>query len=253
MLSRSSGEVLVRQMLKPDLGVRGIYVLSSDDSYFLITNRGAPYNKDRTQIKPMPQGIGNLFFTGQIIAINRETGKQQWSRPVNVEQWGLSLSQPKSLPLLILARRMTHRLPGKPQSSYVEMALIDKRNGCEIVPKLKLPSRNEYHYLVRGDKDKEVVSVVFKNPKSNFSIKFSEAPLESGASQEPAQLVHQEKSGIQSAAETVRGAIDKAMKLAADAAKQIQKEKAQRERQQAGQEKRQAVPLQDKKKDAPQR
>ena len=253
VLSRSSGEVLVRQMLKPDLGVRGIYVLSSDDSYFLITNRGAPYNKDRTQIKPMPQGIGNLFFTGQIIAINRETGKQQWSRPVNVEQWGLSLSQPKSLPLLILARRMTHRLPGKPQSSYVEMALIDKRNGCEIVPKLKLPSRNEYHYLVRGDKDKEVVSVVFKNPKSNFSIKFSEAPLESGASQEPAQLVHQEKSGIQSAAETVRGAIDKAMKLAADAAKQIQKEKAQRERQQAGQEKRQAVPLQDKKKDAPQR
>ena len=179
ILDRGDGEVLIEHMQKPDLGVQGIYVLSAKDTYFLITNRGAPYNKGTIKIQPMPQGVGNVFFTGQIVAIDRKSGEPRWSRPIDVEQWGLSLSQPEGLPLLILARRVTPRPPGKPSISYVEMALIDKQSGREIVAKQKLP-KSEYSYRVRGDKDAEMVHILFRTHDSDFSIAFSETPFRSG-------------------------------------------------------------------------
>ena len=253
VLDRGNGQKLIEHHFKPDLGVRGIYVLSSEDSYFLITNRGAPYNKGKTtKIQPMPQGAGNIFFTGQILAIDRSTGNPRWSRPLDVEQWGLSLSQPQDLPLLILARRVTHRPPGNRSINYVEMALIDKRSGREIVPKMKL-SHREYYYTVQGDKNSEVVDVLFKNSDSNFAIQFSDTPLGPDTATEPAQLVHEPSSWLQSAAQSVLGSLERAKKLAAETARQMAEEKVKRERQQAKQKEREVLPRKAQKEDVPEK
>jgi outer membrane protein assembly factor BamB/tetratricopeptide (TPR) repeat protein len=252
ILDRGDGEVLIEHMQKPDLGVQGIYVLSAKDTYFLITNRGAPYNKDTTKIQPIPQGVGNIFFTGQIIAIDRKSGESRWSRPIDVEQWGLSLSQPVGLPLLILARRVTRRPPGSRSISYVEMALIDKQSGREIIAKQKLP-RSESYYRVLGDKDAEMVRILFRNHASDFAIVFSETPLDPDEPQDPAQLVHKTvpRSGLQSATQAVLESLGKAMKFASEAAQKMAEEKAQREQQQAEQKKAQAAPPQRQKEAQP--
>ena len=231
VIDRGTGKIRIKHQLASDVNVRGIYVIASDDSYFLITNQGAPYNKDQTKYQAMPQGLGNIFFSGQIRAIDRKTGDLRWSRPVDVEQWGLSLTQPRGLPLLILARRVTRRPPGNRSISFVEMALLDKRTGREIVPKVKLPHR-EYYYLVQGDKDTETVDILFKNPASNFAIQFTEVPLAEDATSGPAELVHQKQSWIVSTARGVLDSLEEAKQMAKEVAREVAREKAKRDREQ---------------------
>lgn len=231
VIDRGTGEIQVKHQLASDVNVRGIYVVASDDSYFLVTNQGAPYNKDRTKYQAMPQGLGNIFFSGQILAIDRHTGDLRWSRPVDVEQWGLSLTQPRGLPLLILARRVTRRPPGNRSISFVEMALLDKRTGREIVPKVKLPHR-EYYYLVQGNKETETVDILFKNPASNFAIQFTEVPRAEDATSGPAELVHQKQSWVESTARSVLDSLEEAKQVAKEMAREVAREKAKRDREQ---------------------
>ena len=234
VIDRSSGEVQMNHRLTPDSSIRGIYVLSSDDSYYLITNRGAPYNKDRTKIQPMPQGVGNIFFSGQLLAIDRQTGNPRWSRPVDVEQWGFTLAQPRGLPLLILARRVTRRPPGSRSVSYVEMALLDKQTGREIVPKMKF-SHREYYYLVQGDKDTETIDVLFKNSTLNFAIQFTREPHAVAIPAGPAQLTHRKQSWLESTARDVLSSLEDAKEVAKQIARDVAREKARQEQEETKQ------------------
>jgi hypothetical protein len=147
---------------------------------------------------------------------------------------------------------VTRRPPGNRSITYVEMALIDKQSGREIIAKQKLPS-SEYYYRVLGDKDAETVRILFRKHASDFSIVFSKTPLDPDEPQEPAQLTHKTvpRSGLQSATQAVLESLGKAMKLASEAAQKMAEEKAQREQQQAEQKKAQAVPPQRQKKAQP--
>ena len=224
LLDLEGGEVLVDQMLDADPKVKGIYVLPADDSYLVVTNRGATYNQKTTKIQPVPQGSGSIFFSGQIIAIDRQTGALRWERPVRVEQWGLSLGQPPGLPILVLARRVTLRPPGGRTTSHVEMALIDKRSGREVVEKQKLPSRN-YYFRVGGDRDGKMIHLLFRNRVSNFSLQLTDEPLDPEQTADLADLATS-TSGLEAATRAVLDSLGRAMQLANEAALKTAAEKA---------------------------
>ena len=115
-------------------------------------------------------------------------------------------------------------------------------------------SHREYYYTVRGDKNSEVVDVLFKNSDSNFAIQFSDTPLGPDTATEPAQLVHESSSWLQSAAQSVLGSLERAKKLAAETARQMAEEKVKLERQQAAEQKeRETLPRKDQKKDVPEK
>ena len=109
------------------------------------------------------------------------------------------------------------------------MALLDKRTGREVVPKVKLPHR-EYYYLVQGNKDTETVDILFKNPASNFAIHFTDEALAKDATSGPAQLVHQKQSWIESTARSVLDSLEDAKQVAKEMAREVAREKEKRDR-----------------------
>ncbi len=225
-LDLEDGRVTVDQTIDADPKVNGIYVFPSEDSYLLVTNRGAAYNLKTTRFQPVPQGTGSIFFSGQIVAIDKRTGKFKWKRPIEVEKWGLSLAQPPGLPILVLARRVTKRPAGGRTTSHVEMALIDKRTGREVVPRQQLSNR-EYFFRVEGDPKKHEVQLLFRNRPSNFIVQLTDDALDPDQSVEPADLRYQPEpsSGLKDAARAILGSVGNAVKLANEAALQAAEEK----------------------------
>ena len=93
----------------------------------------------------------------------------------------------------------------------------------------------------------------FKNSDSNFAIQFSDTPLGPDTATEPAQLVHESSSWLESAAQSVLREIERAKKLAAETARQMAEEKVKRERQQAKQKEREVLPRKAQKEDVPEK
>ncbi|MFP6693210.1 MAG: hypothetical protein VB875_09345, partial [Pirellulales bacterium] len=165
--------------LDEELGLKGIYMIPSQDQYILVTTRGASRVANKRQIYPMPQQHGSALVTGRIYAFDSRTGELQWptvgpeQTPVSaqVKQYGLVLNQAPELPVLVFARREVQN--NKYSTSFL---IIDKRTGRLAVPP-KLISRVYDNFDLSSDYGSKTLTVYFQNRSSNFSLKFTDEPL----------------------------------------------------------------------------
>ncbi|MFP6667223.1 MAG: PQQ-binding-like beta-propeller repeat protein [Pirellulales bacterium] len=175
----ATGEKKVDRMLDKELGLKGIYMIPSQDQYILVTTRGASRVANKRQIYPMPQQHGSALVTGRIYAFDSRTGELQWptvgpeQTPVSaqVKQYGLVLNQAPELPVLVFARREVQN--NKYSTSFL---IIDKRTGRLAVPP-KLISRVYDNFDLSSDYGSKTLTVYFQNRSSNFSLKFTDEPL----------------------------------------------------------------------------
>lgn len=175
----ATGEKKADRMLDKEPGLKGIYIIPSQDQYILVTTRGASRVADKRQIYPMPQQHGSALVTGRVYAFDSKTGELQWpavgpeQTPVSAEvkQYGLVLNQPPELPIVAFARREVQN--NKYSTSFL---FIDKRTGRLVVPP-KLISRVYDNFDLSSNFGSKTLTVYFQNRSSNFSLKFTDEPL----------------------------------------------------------------------------
>jgi hypothetical protein len=169
----------------------------------------------------VPQGAGNAFVSGSVYAFDRQTGKPLWPYPATLEQWGLPLTQPMDLPVLVFARRVTEKTKGN--RTRLSFLFMDKRTGQLVVDPEPLDIR-EYHFQLEGDEENKRVTVLFRKRDTNLSLQFTDTPKSSTgtavSSEGPVQLPGEQpvkKGGIKAVIGAVLEAVGKAA-LAAQAA-----------------------------------
>ena len=111
---------------------------------------------------------------GYIQAINRKTGKAQWSSAVRIDRFGLLENQPRDLPVLLFARKLRAKPPAQTATWRADVVCLDRRDGRRLfeVAEMKISS-SEYRMQASSEH-----GIDFRFPSSEFyRLQFSDDPV----------------------------------------------------------------------------
>lgn len=173
LVSLADGKQLVKQQLAAEEQLQGIYLLRSQREYLLATS-SPPRNEPNVSIQPLPVSPSSPPISGRLYAFDRTSGEKLWPAPVEVAQYGLLLSQPCNLPVLVLARQV-HRLnPTTARDPKISVMCIDKRTGKVVYQNDQLPGTTIGNMEVTGDVAHHTMTITL--PSRIVSLAFSDSP-----------------------------------------------------------------------------
>ena len=191
MLSLADGSKLIEEQLELEPNLQNIFVERSAEQDILFVNRPsrnpatwqnpfgnvAPGRRNGPAMLVRPsvniQPVGDIQFSGRIYAFNRATHKQQWPRPVVVEQRGYSSTEPNELPVLTFLGNILETTP-RPngENQHGSVLCLDKRTGRVLYQSDTLPPVNAVDMQANTD-DR---SITVASPPSSIMLKFTNQP-----------------------------------------------------------------------------
>ena len=135
LLDWLTGKDIITTKIPKPRGVSNIYVLPSKDHYFLMTH----YVSRRAKANVSAPSVGShcVEVSGDVFALDRKTGKQTWSAPASLKGFGITLDQPRNVPLLTFVRQSYIR-NGRTSTQKIGYMCLDKRDGRLLVPQGEL-------------------------------------------------------------------------------------------------------------------
>ncbi len=127
VLDVAAGRPLVTAQLAKTDNLVDLTVLRGPDRYLVFPNDTGGPGLQRVAVGTV--GVQSRIVHGTIVAFDRRTGEQQWTR--KIEEQGLPLDQALGAPTLVLtAQRMIQRVPGQRiNTNRFKLALLDTRTG----------------------------------------------------------------------------------------------------------------------------
>ena len=167
------GDVLIRAQLEPTKNLASIYAVRSNDQYVVAANESAPDSEQDVSVTSAPIGYQSPMIHGRVYALNRRTGQLQWPVPARIEQFGLPLDQPMDLPVLAFLRNV-RKNNGRERETTTELLVLDRRDGRILLREKDINSYTGI-YQLRGDPDKNVVSLLL--PGATYTFQFTDDPV----------------------------------------------------------------------------
>ena len=111
-------------------------------------------------------------FDGQVFAFAAQTGKPLWTRPAEVREQALMLTQPVDAPVITFAGSHTMQSVNG-STNLVSILLLEKSSGRVLISEDNLPQA-PYYFAVSCNADSNEVLVEMVN--RSFRLKFTDAP-----------------------------------------------------------------------------
>lgn len=168
-------EPLLQAQLEPDQDLRSVHVLRSQDQYLVATNRlgQTAANNAAIQVRSIVTGGDVPLVTGRLYAFDRRSGQPSWPAPVDIDQFGLPMDQPRETPVLLLLRQFTPPAAQGPRREQTAILCLDRRNGQPLLDKTDIPTQTNAFEII-ADRRKQTVTVVL--PAKTFAITLSDPP-----------------------------------------------------------------------------
>ncbi len=158
LLALADGKQLIADHLEPESSLMNIYLLKFRDGYLLVTN-GPPRNEPNVSVQAVPNVANSPLITGRIYAFDAASGKRLWPAPAVVAQQSLLLSQPRELPVLVMARQMHRSGPLNQREPKLSVLCLDKRTGRVVYQNEQLPGSAITNFELNGDPTAGTVTV----------------------------------------------------------------------------------------------
>lgn len=155
--------------LAADPRLASIYVLRQTDRYLLMTNRPITTPLPDTNVQAAPGGFYAPLVSGSLYAFERATGKPQWAEPVEIEQYGFPVDQPRTTPVVVFLRHLNSTAPGTPRTTRTSVLGVDLRSGRKILDE-EFPATTSGYSLVA---DLSAQSVELGLPGHRYTIQFA--------------------------------------------------------------------------------
>jgi outer membrane protein assembly factor BamB len=171
----ADGHFVVDSPIEAESALLDIYLLASRNRLLLFTNRPWPSNQDGVSVQAVPGMLNNPLLTGMAYGFDRQSGKLLWQ--TKIEKQGLTLDQPRELPVLVFASRIYERQGGQgPVNTepYTSVMCLDKRTGA-----IAYQERIKGHigmFEVAAEPDERIVAL--KLLRHTVRMKFTEEPPE---------------------------------------------------------------------------
>ncbi len=173
ILSLSQGVKRFECQLEEEKKLTNLYVLRSADQYLVVAN--SPSTSDsKVNIQSAPIGIHSPLVSGNLFALDRQTGKSQWDRPIRIDRFGFPLDQATEVPTLTFLRHETPQTKSGPRKYQSSILMIDRRDGRQLLSKQDIPARTD-SYQIEGNPSQQLVSV--RLPGKVLNIKFTDRPI----------------------------------------------------------------------------
>jgi len=165
-------EPLLQAQLEPDQALRMVHVLRSRDQYLVAANRvgQTPADNAAIQVRSIVTGGDVPLVTGRLYAFDRRSGRPSWPAPVDIDQFGLPMDQPRETPVLLLLRQFTPPGAQGPRREQTSILCLDRRTGQPLLDKTDIPTQTNAFEIV-ADRRKQTVTVIL--PAKTFVIALS--------------------------------------------------------------------------------
>ncbi len=157
--------------LPTDQRLVGAKLIVSDDQFTVAALLQLQTDPHFTMRKPNNDTSINEGF---IQAINRRTGKAQWSSAVRIDRFGLLENQPRDLPVLLFARKQRAKPPAQAVPWRADVVCLDRRDGRRLfdIAPMKISS-SEYRMQASSEQ-----GIDFRFPNNDFyRLQFSGDPV----------------------------------------------------------------------------
>jgi outer membrane protein assembly factor BamB len=207
LISLVDGKSLVDCEIEAEPRLSEIYLLGSRERVLLFTNRAWAHGQDGISVQAVPGVLNNPLLNGMAYAFDRKTGQKLWQAPIDKQ--GLTLDQPRELPVLVFASRVYERQAAQGNVNtqpYTSVMCLDKRTG-----KVAYQEKMAGHIgIFEIDSRPEERIVELKLLRHSVRMKFTDEPIppeEEAAADaaekpaEPADTPPPQEAGEEAAAE----------------------------------------------------
>ena len=166
-------EPLLQTQLEPDKDLRLVHVLRSQDQYLVATNRvgQTPANNAAVQVRSIVTGGDVPLVTGRLYAFDRRNGQPSWPAPVDIDQFGLPMDQPRETPVLLLLRQVAPPAAQGPRREQTSILCLDRRTGQPLLEKTEIPTQTNA-YEMAADRPQRTVTIGL--PSKTFVLTFGD-------------------------------------------------------------------------------
>ncbi len=161
------GQSLVEYQANPLPYLGKIHLFAGSDHYWIAAEVNLHTTADRTRL-PFSQ-LDFVTFNGQLMAFAAKDGQPLWSRPAEVRQESLMLSQPVDSPVIVFASTHT-RQDANASRQLVDMLLLEKSSGRVLFSEEGLPqSPNHCVTVVNSATDEVFVEMINRLVRLKFT------------------------------------------------------------------------------------
>jgi outer membrane protein assembly factor BamB len=162
--------------LEPEEKLETVHVLRSSDTYLIVTNRDGEASADSHQvrIRAITGGGAVPLVTGRMYSLDRTSGQPNWKSPVEIEQFGLPVSQPPDSPVVMLLRHVVPNTSQGTRRQHTEVLVLDRRDGRVLMNRDDIPAQTAT-FAVVADPLKHAVLVSL--PVKSFRLQFTDDPI----------------------------------------------------------------------------
>jgi outer membrane protein assembly factor BamB len=178
LIALADGKQLVNERLEPETSLTGIFLLRFHEGYLLATN-GQARPEPNISVQAVPNVANSPLISGRVYAFETGTGKKLWPSPVVLSQQSLLLSQPRELPVLVLARQVHRPGPLNARDPKISLLCLEKRTGRVVYQNEQLPGSAIASFELNGDPAAGTVSVAIGSRL--VTLTFTDEPLEAPA------------------------------------------------------------------------
>lgn len=169
------GKIVIDAPIEAEKSLLEIYLLPSRERLLLFTNRPWTSNQEGVSVQAVPGMLNNPLLTGMVYGFDRGSGQLLWRAALDKQ--GLTLDQPRDLPVLVLASRIYERQGvqgGVNTEPYTSVLCLDKRTGA-IAYQEKFKGHIGIFELVALPEER---IVELKLVRHTVRMKFTDQPLE---------------------------------------------------------------------------
>jgi outer membrane protein assembly factor BamB len=146
VIDGADGKVLVDYAAAPKPAVDEVHLLAGQDDFLVVVKRPRRANADR-MVRAFNM-VDSPVIDGELMLFDRTSGETRWSRPAEVVQQALLLTQPADLPFIVFAGLLM-RSDGGGSRNLTTMLILDKATGRTLYQSDDLPQSGGGHCLAR--------------------------------------------------------------------------------------------------------
>jgi outer membrane protein assembly factor BamB len=168
LLNVRSGSKIIEEKLPLAVPPKSLTALKSGDQLFLcVSGQSRP-------VLTRPIGPDYPVVAGQVFAFDLQDGRPLWPGPATIEQRGIALAQPTSIPVLVLVDRLVKRDAGGANST-LRLLCLDKQTGATVYRNDDLADTPGGQFHIRASHD-DPASVTIEMSTKTIRLRFTDEP-----------------------------------------------------------------------------
>jgi outer membrane protein assembly factor BamB len=162
------GRVITDHKTAPLLAMGSLHLFAWTDQFLLAVGAAGQNRPHRIYHNQLDFAA----FDGHLLAFDARSGEAQWSRPAEVRDQALMLSQPVDAPIItFVGAHPTQNVNGS--NTVVSLLLLEKSSGRVLLSEDNLPqSPNHFVVMCNGDRKEVLVEMVNRFVR----LKFTDGP-----------------------------------------------------------------------------